>query len=521
MGHKKKKKKRRKARSSPRNKLSSKRRSSDIHANRSLPSMKKGGLTTSASVTEPPGGVSENFPDPRPGVLPRKPNLSVCMIVRDEEKVLTRCLKSVQPVADELIVVDTGSTDRTISVAKDFGANIFHFEWCDDFSAARNESLRHATGDWILQIDADEALVAKSIPHLKRCIGKSSVLSYIVRCDNGPGCDALRYGWFTRLFRNHPRLRYERSYHEQVSDSVEDLLALDPRWQKRQEPRVVIRHYGYDRHLMRKKHERGLRIMQSYLETNPNDYFILNRLGAACCTLERYAEAETYLKKALKINPNWAETHYTLGLTLHKQNQFDSAIEYYKKALACDPGLAEAYLNLGAIYVGQGMSEDGIVVLKKALARDPDLASAHIHLGLAYQNLGMPDESIAELKKAIAINPDVSEAFLILGKAYHMKGMLNKAIGHYKRALKLDEDSPDALFNLGVAYRGKGMLDEAVAEYEKAVTLKPDHAEAHNNLAVTYYIMKKYDRAVEHCDKALELGFQVHVQFLQDLEVYR
>jgi glycosyltransferase involved in cell wall biosynthesis len=84
---------------------------------------------------------------PKPGALLEKPMLSVCMIVRDEEKILPRCLKSVQDVADELIVVDTGSRDNTISVAKDFGAKIHYFQWNYDFAAARNESLKYAKGD--------------------------------------------------------------------------------------------------------------------------------------------------------------------------------------------------------------------------------------------------------------------------------------------------------------------------------------------------------------------------------------
>lgn len=463
----------------------------------------------------------KNKPTPRPGNLPENPSLSVCMIVRDEEKVLPRCLKSVEGVADELIIVDTGSTDGTVSIAKDFGAKVFHFEWCDDFSTARNESIGHATGDWIFQMDADEALVADSIPHLRRCIRRPFVLLYIVRCDNGPGSVGLRYGWVARLFRNHPKLRYERPYHERVTDSVDKLMALDPQWQKRQEPHVVVRHYGYNQHLMRRKYERGLKIMRSYLEANPNDYYMMNRLGGVCCGLKRYAEAETYLKRALNINPDWAETHYTLALTLEKQHRFDSAVEYYKKALACDPGLAEAHANLGAIYVEKGVSESGIAVLKKALALNPGLDRAYISLALAFQSLGMPDESIAELKKAIAIAPDASEAFLTLGVAYHMKGMLDEAIGQYRRAIELDEGCPDAYFNLGVAYRGKGMLDTAIAEYKKALSIKPDHSEAHNNLSMTYYVMKDYDKAIEHCDRAVELGFQVHPQFLQDLEAYR
>ena len=95
---------------------------------------------------------------PKPGKLPDKPTLSVCMIVCNEEKMLPRCLKSVEGIADELIVVDTGSVDNTLGVAKDFGANVFEFQWCDDFSAARNESIRHATGEWIFQMDAENLL---------------------------------------------------------------------------------------------------------------------------------------------------------------------------------------------------------------------------------------------------------------------------------------------------------------------------------------------------------------------------
>jgi glycosyltransferase involved in cell wall biosynthesis len=104
------------------------------------------------------------LPDPN-----RKPRLSVCMIVKNEERFLGQCLASVKDIADELIVIDTGSTDRTVEIAREHGAHVGHFEWCNDFAAARNASIAPATGDWILFLDADEGLSPaekRSLPYL-------------------------------------------------------------------------------------------------------------------------------------------------------------------------------------------------------------------------------------------------------------------------------------------------------------------------------------------------------------------
>ena len=95
-----------------------------------------------------------------PAPAARSARCSLCMIVRDEERYLAGCLESVVDLVDEIVVVDTGSTDSTPDIARRFGARVFNFQWVDDFSAARNESLRHATGEWIFWLDADERLDA-------------------------------------------------------------------------------------------------------------------------------------------------------------------------------------------------------------------------------------------------------------------------------------------------------------------------------------------------------------------------
>src|SRR3989344_8298667 len=111
----------------------------------------------------------------------QKPLLSLCMIVRDEEKDLESCLKAVKDHVDEIVIVDTGSKDKTVEIAKKFTSKVFHFEWCDDFSAARNESLKHATGDWILVLDADERISKKDLEEIRKLIKNKNEDGYALQ----------------------------------------------------------------------------------------------------------------------------------------------------------------------------------------------------------------------------------------------------------------------------------------------------------------------------------------------------
>ena len=111
---------------------------------------------TSLSSTISPNAISPNAISFN--TILRCPTISLCMIARNEERVLGDCLASIRPYVDEIILVDTGSTDRTVEIAENFGAKGYHFPWCDDFSAARNVSLSHATGDWVLWMDADDTI---------------------------------------------------------------------------------------------------------------------------------------------------------------------------------------------------------------------------------------------------------------------------------------------------------------------------------------------------------------------------
>jgi tetratricopeptide (TPR) repeat protein len=380
-----------------------------------------------------------NPTDPQPGILPGKPTVSVCMIVRDEEEALPRCLKSLQNVVDELIVVDTGSKDNTIRIAEHFDGRIFHFKWRDDFSAARNESLKHATGDWILQLDADEELLPASVPHLKESMSEPSVLLYLVRFDNGVKCRQVRFVWLGRLFRNQPKLRYHRPYHETIDESVDEVMSEETGWNVRYEPSIVIRHYGYEHADMLNKWERGFRIMKSHLNENPKDAYILTKMGGVCSSLGRHDEAETYLNKALRIDPDYSEAYFRLGVTLQKQGKVEAAIRCYEKAISIDPDEADAelYANLGVTYIQKGMLDPGMAKLGRALDINPELALAHSQLGTGYQAKGMLDEAIREYELALAIDSELAESHNNLAVAYFLKRRYELAVEHCDKALEL------------------------------------------------------------------------------------
>ena len=182
--------------------------------------------------------------------------VSLCLIVKNEEANLPACLQSATGLADEVIVVDTGSTDRTKEVAARLGARVFDFAWVDSFAAARNECLRHATGDWIFWLDADDRLDADNRAKLQALFADlpAGHVAYVMKCLclPDPVSKAATLVDHVRLFRRHPDLRWEHRVHEQVLPGIKRTRG-EVRWST-----VVIHHTGYqDAALRRHKLERA------------------------------------------------------------------------------------------------------------------------------------------------------------------------------------------------------------------------------------------------------------------------
>ena len=227
--------------------------------------------------------------------------LSLCMIVRDESKFIAGCLDSVRGVADDVIVVDTGSSDDTAEIARSRGARVLHHAWQNDFSAARNESLRHCTSEWVLILDADERLAPAQEEALRRCCGDETAAAHtlLVRSRSTlPTGVSVQVMPYARLFRNDPRFRFEGTVHEQISPSIARAGG------KVIPSAVIIEHLGYGQGMdaLQKKAERNLALLHERLRENPLDAYACYHIGSTSIMFQRYREAITFLQRALRGN---------------------------------------------------------------------------------------------------------------------------------------------------------------------------------------------------------------------------
>jgi len=229
--------------------------------------------------------------------------LSLCVIAKNEEKHLARCLESVEGVVDEIIVVDTGSTDNTVEIAKKYGAKVHFFEWCDDFSAARNFSIKNSTGDWILILDADEELSKDSREKIRAFlvdIGTDDIY-YQLRIKNlDKNEQIVSQNYMVRLFKKNPRSFYYGRIHEYVIPTAGFINISDAD--------VHIVHHGYKEGLKQKIIGRNLPILESIssegdIEDNYRS-FINYYIGVSNKSLGRIDEAISYLQKSIDFVKN-------------------------------------------------------------------------------------------------------------------------------------------------------------------------------------------------------------------------
>ncbi|MEA5450602.1 tetratricopeptide repeat protein [Leptolyngbya sp. CCNP1308] len=388
--------------------------------------------------------------------------ISLCMIVKDEAVTLARTLESVQGVVDEIVVVDTGSVDDTVAIAQSYGAKVHSFDWENDFAAARNESLRHATGDWVLVLDADEVLLPETAQVLQQLdagkplgdVAAEDVLAVnLLRLELG--APQAPYTLITRCFRRLPEITFNRPYHETVDDSVAALQAQNARWQVITLGEVALHHTGYDPAVVvkRGKFDRARTAMEGYLAEHPNDAYLLNKLAALYVESDQAEKALPLLDRALEQADTLDELtcyelHYHRALA-QVDHPAQAALDYEAALAGAVPPMLKlgAWINYGSLKKARGDLEGAIALFQQAIEADPTLAIAHYNLGTAHRARGYLDEAIAAYRQAIALNPSYAEAHQNLGVALFKLGQLPEALRAFQRAIALYEATDPDIAN--------------------------------------------------------------------------
>ncbi len=266
--------------------------------------------------------------------------LSLCMVVKNEERNLPLCFDSVRNLDPELIVVDTGSTDATRDIAARYRAQIIPFDFTRvDFAAARNHGIALARGRWIFVLDADETLDPASVPMVRKLAGSDENTGYILeRHNHSPDSETPKRDYMVRLFPNRPNYRYNGRVHETIDASI---LAGGGRLQT---TGIRIRHnFSSDGEARRRKNLRYIEILKEEIATDPGDDSRLDFLAAEYHQLEMFEEATEVAERIVRMRPLDPKAHLFLGVyhLLYRPDLVKARADF-TAALKLRPGYPEA-----------------------------------------------------------------------------------------------------------------------------------------------------------------------------------
>lgn len=484
--------------------------------------------------------------------MAKDPKISLCMIVRDEERVLDACLSSARPYVDEIVVVDTGSKDKTKEIASKYADKVLDFAWCNDFSAARNVSLSHATGDWIFWMDADDTLPPETGQAIRSAVSHADegVTGFVIPIQfvetSEPGAVRVDH---VKLFRAGEDMRFEGRIHEQILPSCRrrggDIVRLN----------VVILHSGYDTSVdgQAKKRVRDNTILDLELIERPNHPFVLFNVGMTRHFEGRHKEAVKYLKRCLAAaDPNESivrKAYSLLAVSLSELGKKDEALATVRKGLEIVPEDPELHFRAGYLLSDEGRLEEALSHYEQVTKADVDGFFSSIDMGIITyktyfnmgnicRNLGRFDEAKhwfwTSIKKAPQFLPsafslfdsciehgDLDTAFFVLEKVQQVEGrsenwakMVDRhaeAAGGQEASLKvlrqLSDGSPESRsLRLVLARKllAKGKEEEAVPVLVELA--EAGSAEANYLLGVHHIRLGAFDKALGLMRQALVLN---------------
>ena len=358
-------------------------------------------------------------------------SLSVSMIVKDGGGHLQRCLQSILPLSPEIVIADTGSTDGSIAVAKEFGARVVQIPWNNDFAEARNCALSEARGQWILSLDADEQLDAAAASAIPRLLESTAVSGFQVTIrnyvrsrneriwDQSPKANdsllpsAAAYPAFiehqnVRLFRRKPEIYFVGRVHESVGPRIRELNA------SLATANFVIHHFGFVLKAAEKtrKNDSYREMGRQKLSEFPNDWQAHFEQGLL--ELEQYknlAEARALFSRACALNPAAGVAWFFLGLTIFRLGFYDEALHALDRAESAGHRTAMAAETRGDSQYNLGKFEEALVSYEVALNRQNGNSGVLAKLCLATVRAGKTEKGLLQLREALAATPQVPELY--------------------------------------------------------------------------------------------------------------
>jgi tetratricopeptide (TPR) repeat protein len=424
--------------------------------------------------------------------------ISLCMIVKNEAAVLDDCLARISPWVHEIVVVDTGSSDGTAAVAQQHGAQVLPFDWNNNFSEARNFSIRHARHPWILVMDADEKLAIRDAKRLRvllqaRLDGRSApAFSFIQRNYlRGSGQLTWDQSWkantheyeegqdypgyldvpVVRLFPRDPRIEFGGWVHESVEASLGQAgIAVEPSG-------LVLHHFGQvrDKDRMRQKKALYLDLGRQKLKQEPRSARAYFELGIQHQELENFAEAIPCFEVAKGLDARFAVADLYLGICHSRLGNYAEAMAHLERARVAAPESVELECELGIVALRTGQLASGAACFEQALSREPKHVASLCYLGALRIAQGRAGEGIALLEQALQIDPEHRDSWVNLGLEWQKAGEHEKAGRCFENAHELKPEDAEMTLMLARSLLQAGNYEKASKLLEKAASQWPDN----------------------------------------------
>jgi glycosyltransferase involved in cell wall biosynthesis len=443
--------------------------------------------------------------------------LSLCMIVRDEEEMLPRCLAAVKDAVDEIIIVDTGSTDRTIEIARSFGATVIEREWTGSFSDARNVSFDAASSDWVMYLDADEVVVREDAEKLRALTGRVWREAFYLTETNYTGEQgdgtALTHNAL-RIFRNRPEYRFDGRLHEQIAQKLPGYLP-----ERIESTTLRIEHFGYlgSVRSSKEKSQRNIELLRAQMaESAPTPFLYFNlgseyaaaedspaalteferawemiqndregtvyvfapilvvRLVKALCLCGRASAAIDQAAEGLRLFPGFTDLVFEQGVASMALGHEADAVEYFEQCIEMGDAPARytavvgcgtylPRLSLANIHLRRGETAAARELLDWCLAEHPGFFGTVLPYASVLLRSGVdPDDVAGELEQRVAeTTPTVR---FMLGTALYEAAAASAAERQFRLVLERQPHSAQARIALGEALLSQRHYVEAAAE---------------------------------------------------------